>query len=262
MVTAICIIIGTIIGTVIGHYIGKMIWKFLILLKIRKIEKVHLPKSLLDRLEKPSDKEQYSALSLGFYAVGSLPISEGIELLISKYLDDTIVNERKYRIDLLNVYSWFNVGTEVFEDEFWKDEDLKEHIAELVKKYNEKRSSSINSTDLVQSSRSTIQRTITMNETIQKINSIIDNFDKAYGEWMDKKDHSLEEEMEIFKKAYNEFCDLYTEDNVTDTLIDLIVDWIRDTVGEMYLDWNTEVQDYYDPGLTLKDFVEKYTKGE
>jgi len=52
------------------------------------------------------------------------------------------------------------------------------------------------------------------------------------------------------------------EDNVTDKLIDLIVDWIRDTVGEMYLDWNTEIQDYYDPGLTLKDFVEKYTKGE
>lgn len=101
-----------------------------------------------------------------------------------------------------------------------------------------------------------------MKETIQKINSIIDKFDKEYGEWMDKKDHSLEEEMEIFKKAYNEFCDLYTEDNVTDTLIDLIVDWITETVGEMYLDWNTEVRDYYNPGLTLRDFVEKFTKGE
>ena len=99
-----------------------------------------------------------------------------------------------------------------------------------------------------------------MNTKIQKINSIIDNFDKAYGEWMDKKDHSMEEEMQIFKKHYLEFEDLYDETDEDDEneILDKILNWISDTIGEIYIEWGTETQDYYDPGLTLKTIVENF----
>ena len=104
-----------------------------------------------------------------------------------------------------------------------------------------------------------------MNTTIQKINSIIDDFDKEYGEWMDKKDASMEEEMEIFKKHYNEFEDLYDkyeikDDSVEDKVILDILGWIQDTVGEIYINWDTETNDYYNPGLTLKSIVEKFVQ--
>lgn len=99
-----------------------------------------------------------------------------------------------------------------------------------------------------------------MNETIQKINTIIYNFDKEYGAWMEKKDHSMEEEMQIFKKHYLQFEDFYDESDESDEneILDKILDWISDTIGEIYINWGTETQDYYDPGLTLKSIVENF----
>lgn len=107
-----------------------------------------------------------------------------------------------------------------------------------------------------------------MNTTIiEKINSIITALDKEYGEWMDKKDGTNEEEMEIFKKHLNEFLDLYDQyeiedGSVEDKLILAIEEWITITVGEIYIYWDTDITDNYDPGLSLKAIVEKYTKGE
>lgn len=101
-----------------------------------------------------------------------------------------------------------------------------------------------------------------MNTTIQKIDTIIDNFDKAYDEWMDKEEASLEEVMQIFKKYYYEFDELY-DDNVDvpeNTLIADILGWISDTVGELYIDWETEVNEYYEPGKELKSIVEKFVQ--
>lgn len=101
-----------------------------------------------------------------------------------------------------------------------------------------------------------------MNQIIEKINTIIENFDKAYGEWMDKKDYSLEDVMQIFKKHYYEFDDLYDyqgnpEEN---KLLDDILSWISDTVGEIYIDWGTDMQDYYNPGKELRSYVEKFVQ--
>lgn len=102
-----------------------------------------------------------------------------------------------------------------------------------------------------------------MNTTIQMVNAIIDGFDKEYAEWMDKKDSSEKEVMEIYKKKYNEFQDLYDireiEDNsVEDKVILKILEWITFTVGEIYVDWNIDDIDYYKPGKSLKSIVEKF----
>lgn len=101
-----------------------------------------------------------------------------------------------------------------------------------------------------------------MNTTIQNINTIIENFDRAYSEWMHKKDASLEEVMGIFKKHYYEFDELYddNEDVPENKLIADILGWISDTVGELYIDWETEVNEYYNPGQELKSIVEKFVK--
>lgn len=106
-----------------------------------------------------------------------------------------------------------------------------------------------------------------MNAIIENINSIIDKFDREYGECMDKKDASMEEEMEIFKKHHSEFCDLYNQyeikdGSVGDKVIFDILEWITNTVGEIYIYWDTDITDNCDPSPTLNSIVEKYTKGE
>lgn len=136
MITAICIIIGTIIGTVIGNYTGKMILKFHNWMKIRKIEKVNLPKSLLDRLEKPTVEEREFCFYYDLSPVGILHLSDGFEVLIVKDLNSIVRTEREYRLHLLDSDRIVQATTRAFENEFWRDEDLKEHIAELFEKYD------------------------------------------------------------------------------------------------------------------------------
>lgn len=104
-----------------------------------------------------------------------------------------------------------------------------------------------------------------MNTIIEKINTIIENFDKAYGEWMDKEDRSLEDVMQIFKKYNLEFEDLYDleeikDDSVEEKVLLKILGWINFTVGEIYLECGTETQDFYDPKLELKSIVEKFVQ--
>lgn len=152
MVTAICWwIIGIVIGTVIGHYIGKMIWKLHIWIKIQKIEKVHLPKSLLDNLEKPTIEDREFCYHYNLSPVGILHLKDGFEVLILKYINSIVSTEREYRLDLLDSDNLdsdkiIQVTTHAWESEFWRDEDLTEHIAELMEKYKENQSSSINNT--------------------------------------------------------------------------------------------------------------------
>lgn len=104
-----------------------------------------------------------------------------------------------------------------------------------------------------------------MNLTIQMVNTIIDNFDKEYCELLKKKDYSSEEVMEIYKKNYHEFDDLYDireikDNSVEEKVILKILEWITFTVGEIYLDWNIDDTDYYKPGKELKSIVEKFVQ--
>ena len=104
-----------------------------------------------------------------------------------------------------------------------------------------------------------------MNTTIKMVNAIIDGFDKEYDEWMEKEEPSLEDLMEIYKKKYNGFEDLYdirviNEDSVEDKVIVKILDWIMFTVGEIYIEGEADDVDYYKPGKDLKSIVEKFVQ--
>lgn len=104
-----------------------------------------------------------------------------------------------------------------------------------------------------------------MNTIIEKINTAIDNFDKEYKEWLKKKDYSEEEVLQIYKKNYNEFEELYDptvikDNSVEEKVILKIMEWITFTVGEIFLDWETDDRDYYNPGKSLKSIVEKFVQ--
>lgn len=134
-------LLGIIIGIIIGIGILNLIAFLCDLITVRhkqKIEKVDLPKSLLDRLEKPTEEVKRICIScFGYYPVGTLRLSNGLEIEILKCFKGQTWNERKYQLDLIDLDGILQATTQAWETEFWRDEDLKGHIAKLMEKYNE-----------------------------------------------------------------------------------------------------------------------------
>ena len=136
LIRLICLIIGIIIGIGILHLIA-FLDDLITERRKRKIEKVDLPKSLLDRLEKPTDEVRRICICFGYYLVGILHLSDGLDIGIYKCLKGQTMNERKYELELADSDGILQATTYAWEIEFWRDEDLKGHIAKLMEKYND-----------------------------------------------------------------------------------------------------------------------------
>ena len=138
LIKFICCIIGIIIGIGILHLIA-FLCDLITERHKQKIEKVDLPKSLLDRLEKPTEEVKRICIScFHYYPVGTLHLKDGLDIGIGKCLKGQTRNERKYELDLVDSDGIVKATTQAFEIEFWRDEDLKGHIAKLMEKYDEK----------------------------------------------------------------------------------------------------------------------------